>query len=861
MSEPRVTSPSQLQDATWPPSEGAVQQHRRSRSTEEDEEDSLGAALEVPCESSAAAPGASSEASGVAQQGVAPPPSPAEFGLEHEIRASTDGADGIIDIRASSHKETTVNGGGRIGGSLTSTTVEQGALDAAVSTAGTSAVYSETAMAEKPASMSYGASGLFWTSVGTPRQAPGGHLGTSAPASLGALYPRPSAAANDNGNTVARLGNSSVLGSRGGAGQQPPSVVSWKRPLPSAAAAASGGADGISSASGGGGSSGVDGGGGTMSPSRRCREETETDSVLDAAFAKLARVIGVQNPKTDPPASELMSVSIQTREQRLEWRDFLCEAVSKSCANALFVSYDVEAEPPPFAKPQLSAPCEKKSPLWLAARPSRFALPLPDIVAPHGAGLAGPSSSFKKAAALQQDGSSHRLGPPRSPCRSSVGLATTPVGDEQQLLSFSSGSESAASRGAAPRSDAAPDPCERLPVAVSMSPRLSKQQRAAARDQPSSQLTSPETGRVVVKGPSLVVQQSVLPGRPAAAPVSPKREGGLTPLVQMADAASSRSKVASSPAPAEVAASRRQAAAAEAAAEGGGAVQAGQAAACQEEKAALQQDVAGSAPSGLPCGGERLEDLFLGPPVCATRSQLSAERLEDASADEEAALPAGSCPEDEADGVSSSDEEGSPEPEATLPAAPAPETTPLVRAVVQSKRETTPLSSASESLIAPAQLQAPSEAVGSSGNSDAMTETARMHAASEEAAGGGNSAATTKNDSAAAPAADSAAETKGDSAAVATIAAPRAAGKAADVADNADGGLACLCCDGLRVLLLNFSAAQPGKRLAAGKKRRLPAAAEGEAPEASNSQAAQPERLSGCPSQEAEAVGKYEMAI
>lgn len=55
-----------------------------------------------------------------------------------------------------------------------------------------------------------------------------------------------------------------------------------------------------------------------------------------------------------PPEGELTTVSMETKEQRLQWRDFLSEAVSKSCAQSLFVSYDVEAAPPRFRRPPRS---------------------------------------------------------------------------------------------------------------------------------------------------------------------------------------------------------------------------------------------------------------------------------------------------------------------------------------------------------------------------------------------------------------------------------------------------------------------------------------------------------------------------
>jgi len=43
-------------------------------------------------------------------------------------------------------------------------------------------------------------------------------------------------------------------------------------------------------------------------------------------------------------------IAMETKEQRLQWRDFLTEAVSKHCASALYMQYDVQADPPNYAR-------------------------------------------------------------------------------------------------------------------------------------------------------------------------------------------------------------------------------------------------------------------------------------------------------------------------------------------------------------------------------------------------------------------------------------------------------------------------------------------------------------------------------
>mmetsp|Transcript_60980 Transcript_60980/g.145315 ORF Transcript_60980/g.145315 Transcript_60980/m.145315 type:complete len:282 (+) Transcript_60980:87-932(+) len=51
------------------------------------------------------------------------------------------------------------------------------------------------------------------------------------------------------------------------------------------------------------------------------------------------------------PEADLSTVQFSTRQQRLDWRDFLCEIVATSQVSSLFTLFDVEADPPLYAKP------------------------------------------------------------------------------------------------------------------------------------------------------------------------------------------------------------------------------------------------------------------------------------------------------------------------------------------------------------------------------------------------------------------------------------------------------------------------------------------------------------------------------
>jgi len=93
-----------------------------------------------------------------------------------------------------------------------------------------------------------------------------------------------------------------------------------------------------------------------------------------------------------PPEDELTTVLLETKEQRLKWRDFLSEAVSKHRTDMIFTSYDVEAEPPKYAKPPLSrVPLAPSAGVPIGHTRESDAeghstIALPHVVAPRGAG-------------------------------------------------------------------------------------------------------------------------------------------------------------------------------------------------------------------------------------------------------------------------------------------------------------------------------------------------------------------------------------------------------------------------------------------------------------------------------------------
>merc|ERR1712232_1281664 len=82
------------------------------------------------------------------------------------------------------------------------------------------------------------------------------------------------------------------------------------------------------------------------------------------------------------------TVVMETKEQRLQWRDFLSEAVSKSCASTLYTAFDVDAQPPQYARPQLSSlrSCETGADPHQGKQEHQEVANLPHIVAPKGTG-------------------------------------------------------------------------------------------------------------------------------------------------------------------------------------------------------------------------------------------------------------------------------------------------------------------------------------------------------------------------------------------------------------------------------------------------------------------------------------------
>jgi len=90
-------------------------------------------------------------------------------------------------------------------------------------------------------------------------------------------------------------------------------------------------------------------------------------SVLGNCIDLLASTLDASDD-ISPPEEELTTVLLETKEQRLQWRDFLSEAVSKCRAVSLFTSFDVEAEPPWYARPPPSAAPEGPGPCVIAPR-------------------------------------------------------------------------------------------------------------------------------------------------------------------------------------------------------------------------------------------------------------------------------------------------------------------------------------------------------------------------------------------------------------------------------------------------------------------------------------------------------------
>lgn len=90
---------------------------------------------------------------------------------------------------------------------------------------------------------------------------------------------------------------------------------------------------------------------------RTSADTTSTPNAASTPFAKnppptscFQGFTGVDN-SSEIPESELTSVPLETKEQRLDWRDFLCEMVASNNAQTLFNCYDVDAEAPNYSRP------------------------------------------------------------------------------------------------------------------------------------------------------------------------------------------------------------------------------------------------------------------------------------------------------------------------------------------------------------------------------------------------------------------------------------------------------------------------------------------------------------------------------
>jgi hypothetical protein len=95
------------------------------------------------------------------------------------------------------------------------------------------------------------------------------------------------------------------------------------------------------------------------------------DDALDTVAADRREEIEVSE-------DEITSVQITSLEQRLDWRNFLAEAVAASKARQMFTAFDVDPETPRYARPPPSAP----PPVAAGAQPRVASR----CVAPAGAG-------------------------------------------------------------------------------------------------------------------------------------------------------------------------------------------------------------------------------------------------------------------------------------------------------------------------------------------------------------------------------------------------------------------------------------------------------------------------------------------
>eukprot|EP00928_Gymnodinium_smaydae_P002098 TRINITY_DN10737_c0_g1_i1.p1 TRINITY_DN10737_c0_g1~~TRINITY_DN10737_c0_g1_i1.p1 ORF type:complete len:333 (-),score=62.53 TRINITY_DN10737_c0_g1_i1:101-1099(-) len=129
-----------------------------------------------------------------------------------------------------------------------------------------------------------------------------------------------------------------------------------------------------------------------LEPSRggaRAGAGAGSDSAFSAALLPgrcMSDAVAAVNMGTDDivPDAEIMSIQLQTREQRLDWRDFLCEAVAGNKTALLYRLYSTEADSPEYARPPRSLP-RKADPTHSSPGLASSA-PCPKIVAPRGAG-------------------------------------------------------------------------------------------------------------------------------------------------------------------------------------------------------------------------------------------------------------------------------------------------------------------------------------------------------------------------------------------------------------------------------------------------------------------------------------------
>jgi len=117
------------------------------------------------------------------------------------------------------------------------------------------------------------------------------------------------------------------------------------------------------------------------STSENCAQGSITSRATRFLGSCVDMLAGALSASADasPPDSELTTVLLETKEQRLHWREFLCESVSKSSATNLYSAFDVEAEPPRYARPPVSSAIPPQSAQEAPAAAVH-------LVAPHGAG-------------------------------------------------------------------------------------------------------------------------------------------------------------------------------------------------------------------------------------------------------------------------------------------------------------------------------------------------------------------------------------------------------------------------------------------------------------------------------------------